>query len=140
MLLLRAITLIFAILLVRPETAHAQVTFQPSGCEFRVWFVTGPTITKASMPTADGTMHDTMIAELNLILNARFTFRLGSELRYGCYAFGNLGSRTRTHHPRTSPSRTLLGNEQTPGFLKQGVTDTLTVCNQVQLRVIVVES
>ena len=79
MLLLRAITLIFAILLVRPETAHAQVTFQPSGCEFRVWFVTGPTITKASMPTADGTMHDTMIAELNLILNDGYAHYFRAE-------------------------------------------------------------
>ena len=32
-------------------------------------------------------------------------------------SFGNLGSGARAHHLRTSPSRTLLGNQQTAGYL-----------------------
>lgn len=71
MLFLRAIALVVAIVLVRPETALAQATFEPSGCEYRVWFVTDtdPIITKATVPMADGTTHDTVIAELNPILD-----------------------------------------------------------------------
>ncbi len=64
-LFLRTLALIVAFVLVRPEIVLAQVTFQPSGCDFRVWFVTEPTITKVTVPAVDGMTLDTVIAELN---------------------------------------------------------------------------
>ena len=49
--------------------------------------------------------------------NHRSTLRLAIKLRHSRHALGNLGSSARTHHLRPSPSRTLLGNEQTAGYL-----------------------
>lgn len=79
MLFLRAVTLVVALFLVRAETALAQVTFQPSGCEYRVWFVTDPIITKASVPMGDGTTRDTVIAELNPILDDGYAHYFRAE-------------------------------------------------------------
>lgn len=50
------------------NAALGQVTFQPPGCEFRVWFVVEPKVTKAKVPTASGPV-ETTIAELNPILD-----------------------------------------------------------------------
>lgn len=47
------------------EAPVAQVTFQPNGCDFRVWFVAQPMITKAAARMADGTIVETTVAELN---------------------------------------------------------------------------
>lgn len=61
----RAFGLAFIFVLAWPEAALAQVTFQPSGCDFRDWFVAQPMITKAAIPTADGAVVETTVAELN---------------------------------------------------------------------------
>ena len=79
MLLFRAVAMIVAIFMVWPETAFAQVTFQPRGCEFRVWFVTDPIVTKASVPMSDGTTVDTLIAELNPILDDGYAHYFRAE-------------------------------------------------------------
>ena len=61
----RVLTLAFALILAWPEAVLAQVTFEPSGCDFRVWFVAQPTVTKATVPAADGGVVETTVAELN---------------------------------------------------------------------------
>ncbi len=65
MLNLRALSLVFILALAWPEAGLAQVTFQPNGCDFRVWFVAQPIVTKATVPMADGAVVETTIAELN---------------------------------------------------------------------------
>ena len=66
----RHILALFAVLVLSwPNKALAQVTFEPHGCEFRVWFVSEPTITKATLPIVDGGTIETTIGELNPLLN-----------------------------------------------------------------------
>ena len=43
--------------------------------------------------------------------------RLADKLRHGSSALGSFVRHPRAHHHRPCPSRTLLGNEQTAGFL-----------------------
>jgi hypothetical protein len=61
----RTLSLAAVLALAWPEAIPAQVTFAPSGCEFRVWFVAQPTVTEATVPAADGRAVETTVAELN---------------------------------------------------------------------------
>lgn len=79
MLNFRSLSLLFILALVWSEAALAQVTFQPNGCDFRVWFVTQPIITKATVPMADGTVVETTIAELNPRLNDGYAHYFRAE-------------------------------------------------------------
>lgn len=76
---IRAFGLMVVMALAQAEDAFAQVTFQPTGCEFRVWFVTDPIVTTAILPLADGSSVETMIAELNLRLDDGYAHYFRAE-------------------------------------------------------------
>lgn len=79
MLKLRTLILALAIVLTLSEGALGQVMFQPSNCDFRVWFAAQPSITKATVPTADGILIETTIAELNPILDDGYAHYFRAE-------------------------------------------------------------
>jgi hypothetical protein len=61
----RALTLAIVLVLAWPEALLGQVTFEPSDCDFRVWFVAPPTVTRTMVPVAEGRVVESTVAELN---------------------------------------------------------------------------